>query len=724
MKRTFSILIILLAAASMQLRAAGKEIYAVFIKPKNICTLYYDEKRNVRSGVWDSWNAEEGTEHSLKADLSEVYTVVLDESMKDALPKVTSQWFANMTRLKSIEHLDYLNTEEVSMMYRMFYKCERLPFLDLSTFDVYYVRSMEEMLAGCSSLAVVDISSFVVPTNAEWVKIVKTTRMFADCTELRVIFSRNHSLYSQKEVGPWDSKEMFLNCNKLKGGNGTVYDSSRKSGIYGRPDMDGTPGYFTCVDESAKPKLYGLLNEEGTTLTIRYDTKLGPNRGIADWSMYNNEGANPNNNLYAVKKIVIDENVKDTLPESTAKWFYFYKFLTAIEHLDNLNTSNVTDMSNMFAYCMELPSLNLSSFNTGKVTNMSNMFHRCDGLTSVNVSSFNTENVTNMYMMFGECKKLSSLDLSGFNTENVTTMKQMFYQDLSLKNLDISSFKTPKVTNMSLMFKQCPVGSLDLNGFDTKNVIDMSGMFVFCGNLISLDITSFDFSNVVDISNMFYSALNLQTIYCNEDLSKAHKLENYENLFALCLNLTGGAGTAFDAEHTSDLSYARVDALGTPGYFTTTIEAAEPEIYGKLSSDGSTLTIRYDKKRPVVGGVSDWSVYNNAPENEKAETNRITKVVIDETMKDVKTTSTEGWFADYRFVKTITNLDWLNTSETTSMKDMFARCDSLIDLSVSGFDTKKVTDMSGMFAGCGKIRTLDVSKFNTANVTAVDDHKS
>ena len=90
------------------------------------------------------------------------------------------------------------------------------------------------------------------------------------------------------------------------------------------------------------------------------------------------------------------------------------------------NTSNVTDMRNMFNGCNSLTSLTLSNFNTSNVTNMSYMFYGCNSLTSLDVSNFNTSNVTNMSNMFYGCSGLTSLDLSGWDTSNVSYISDMF----------------------------------------------------------------------------------------------------------------------------------------------------------------------------------------------------------------------------------------------------------------------------------------------------------
>lgn len=61
-------------------------------------------------------------------------------------------------------------------------------------------------------------------------------------------------------------------------------------------------------------------------------------------------------------------------------------------------------------------------------------------------------------------------------------------------------------------------------------------------------------------------------------------------------------------------------------------------------------------------------------------------------------------------------LSQLNTSNVTSMKDMFNYCIvSKIDL--SNFDTRKVTDMSNMFYYTSRLKDLNLSSFDTSNVT-------
>ena len=60
----------------------------------------------------------------------------------------------------------------------------------------------------------------------------------------------------------------------------------------------------------------------------------------------------------------------------------------------------------------------------------------------------------------------------------------------------------------------------------------------------------------------------------------------------------------------------------------------------------------------------------------------------------------------------------IDTSQCTSMRNMFAYCNILESVDLSNFNTSNVTDMSYMFYCCNlALRSLDLSNFNTSKVT-------
>ena len=220
---------------------------------------------------------------------------------------------------------------------------------------------------------------------------------------------------------------------------------------------------------------------------------------------------------------------------------------------NGFDTSQVTDMSGMFANCSNITSLNVSSFDTSQVTDMSGMFANCSSLTSLDLISFNTINVTNMSGMFGNCG-ITSLDLTNFNTSKVTNMRSMFSGCNSLTSLDVSSFNTINVTDMSYMFQFCnKLESLDLSNFNTINVDSMSYMFDGCIGLTTLVLSKFNTSNVTSMRSMFSSCRNLTSL----DLSNFNtsKVNNMHLMFDGCSGITSLDLSKWDTSNVTDMDF-------------------------------------------------------------------------------------------------------------------------------------------------------------------------
>ncbi len=212
-----------------------------------------------------------------------------------------------------------------------------------------------------------------------------------------------------------------------------------------------------------------------------------------------------------------------TIKGSASQWFAQYRNLKTINGFENVDLTQVTDMSSMFMYCESLENLDLNKiFQPGKtysVTDTSHMFDGCASLTNLDLSNLDTSNVTDMSYMFNGCSKLTQLDVSNFNTANVNNMESMFSFDsqvTAIKGLD--KFDTSKVQNMARMFFNCiNLKELDLSHFNTSNVRLFAWMFKSCKNLNTLNISNFDMSNAMLKMNMFTGLSNLQTLVLGEN---------------------------------------------------------------------------------------------------------------------------------------------------------------------------------------------------------------
>ena len=238
-------------------------------------------------------------------------------------------------------------------------------------------------------------------------------------------------------------------------------------------------------------------------------------------------------------------------PENCYGLFATYVNITSITFGTAFDTSEVTDMTYMFAYCEKLTDLDVHSFDTSHVTSMAGMFGGCSGLSSLDVSSFDTSLVTDMSVMFYGCGSLTGLDLRSFDTSHVTNMMGMFDECLELSNLDVSSFDTSLVTDMSYMFSSCnSLTALGLRNFDTSHVTNMASMFSTCFSLRDLDISSFDTSLVTDMSCMFTGLCLTDLDVSNFDTSS---VTDMSLMFHACIGLTDLDIGNFGTSHVTDM---------------------------------------------------------------------------------------------------------------------------------------------------------------------------
>ena len=95
---------------------------------------------------------------------------------------------------------------------------------------------------------------------------------------------------------------------------------------------------------------------------------------------------------------------------------------------------------------------------------------------------------------------------------------------------------------------------------------------------------------------------------------------------------------------------------------------------------------------------------------------KIEKVVFSSSFADARPEKCGKWFYLCKNLTSITGLNYLNTSNVTSMASMFDHCESLTSLDLSKFNTSKVQRMNSMFEGCKSLTKLDLRSFNTSNV--------
>ena len=268
------------------------------------------------------------------------------------------------------------------------------------------------------------------------------------------------------------------------------------------------------------------------------------------------------------------------------------------------------------------------------------------------------------------------------------------------------------------MFEGCSgLPSLDVSHFNTQNVTSMGGMFEGCSGLTSLDLKNFNTQNVKDMREMFKGCGALITIKSNT----AWQCPRSEEMFAGCGQLKGAVSYNGNKK---DVRMANPET----GYFTRSNDGGV-EAYVAQSADKTTLTFYYDDQRATRTGTT-WGIEERKEEGNvtfpawagtyQVADSLTARVVFDASFRDFRPTTTAVWFHNYRALKQIEGLEYLNTQNVTYMNGMFKGCSGLTSLDVSHFNTQNVTNMWGMFSSCSGLTSLDVSHFNTQNVTDMD----
>ena len=458
--------------------------------------------------------------------------IVFDKSFSTYTPTSLYGFFENPTSLETITGLEYLNTEKVTNMSRMFYRCASLTSLDVTHFNTEKVTNMSHMFNYCFSLTSLDVSNF------NTAKVTNMSQMFFNCLNLTTIYASSKFVTTLVS----ESSNMFGLCRKLKGEEEWTKDKAADK-TYAK--IEG--GYFSTMVRCPCVKY-----ADGTlTFYNSFKDALGEN----EYEL--NSGANPprwKKHNKEITKVVFETSFASAKPKSCYQWFYGCQNLKQIEGIKNLNTEMVTNMAYMFCQCTKLSSLDVSGFNTEMVTNMAYMFYYCYNLSSLDVSGFNTEKVRDMTGMFHNCQNLTLLDVTKFNTANVKSMEKMFYCCQNFTSLDVTNFNTANVTNMK-------------------------GMFGKCDALLSLDVTNFNTKNVTNMKEMFQNCIALKTIYVG-DKFVTDKVTDGSDMFLGCTKLKG-ATTEYSKDKT-----AHIFANYKTGYFTKLVGKNGDE---KIGATGETL---------------------------------------------------------------------------------------------------------------------------------------
>ena len=443
-------------------------------------------------------------------ETTNIKNIVFDESFKTYAPTSLAQFFAGCSTLETITGLEYLNTANVTNMYRMFYECNKLSSLDLSNFNTANVTNMEEMFYSCQNLSSLDLSNFNTAnvtdmsgifrycnklsslklSSLNTTKVTDMSRMFSGCHRLS---SLDLSKFNTEKVT--NMKEMFYSCQNLSSLDLSNFNTAN---VVDMAHMFYNCSALTSLDLSnfntEKVRYMNSMFSDCSALTTIYASdefvttkvKIGSDmfsgctklKGY-DSSMIDHKKANCGTDGYFTPGCAYAE-----FDNATGTLTFRYKGVKPAGAYDLNVESNDPGWNAQSANIKKV--VFDASFANARPTSCCRWFADCFYLTEIEgIENLNTQNVTDMSWMFNCCYALTSLDVSNFNTQNVEDMTDMFLGCEGLSLLDLSNFNTERVENMSSMFSGCSTLQTIFasDKFVTDQVSGGYDMFLDCTNL-------------------------------------------------------------------------------------------------------------------------------------------------------------------------------------------------------------------------------------------------
>ena len=412
------------------------------VQRQNITTLKVVDNLNIPEGA-TVVDVSKNNDNTIKmwyneADANGNYDITIGSNNTIyANPSSTSGLFRNLTNVTSID-LSNMDTSGMTSMKDMFRKDTSLTNINFGeNFNTANVTNMDFMFYGCNSLIGIDLSSFDTSL------VIKSGSMFYDCSSLTSLDLLNFDTSSITNM-----YGMFYNCKSLKNLYLSNFDTSNVTNMYGM--------FYNCSSLTSLD-----LSSFDTSEVTDMNNMFRDCSSLTSLDLLNfntSKVTNIDSMFYNCKSLKnLDLSSFDTSNATNMNFmFNNCSSLTNVD-LSSFDTSKVTGMQRMFYNCSSLTSLDLSNFNTSNVTDMWDMFSQNSSLTNITFGKgFNTGNVVKMSGMFYNCKLLTILDLSSFDTSKVTSMNVMFQNCNNLKTIYVSDkWNVGSVTSSNNMFYGC-----------------------------------------------------------------------------------------------------------------------------------------------------------------------------------------------------------------------------------------------------------------------------
>ena len=402
----------------------------------------------------------------------------------------------------------------------------------------------------------------------------------------------------------------------------------------------------------------------------------------------------------------IDLNAPIAISGSAQRLFSKLSNLVSIKGLNNLQTSQITNFSYMFADCPKLTTLDLSTFDTAKATSYSSMFSGDTALTSVDLSSFTVTDDALTFSMFDSCSNLTKLNLGkGFKFTNYKdTKNNSLQQPGTWVNMGEGDGSLAKGTNQwsSADFMTNYQGDRDHDTYVR-----------YTGGIVTIHRQDEDGKQLVDQDGkqipdekLFGNISDPVTVDTSKEFAgytfKENKNSNVKAFISDPQTITLVYSKS-KTDNTSDNTWE-----GVPYTFNNgVLSLGEKGQNYKIENSGN-------KEKSYALDTRDISISQNI---KGVNVDEIKEIDLNANIKIIG--SANGLFKNLKNLATIKGLSNLDTSQVTDFSQMFSGDTALISVDLSNFQVAAMTDM---FSSCSSLTKLTLGKgFKFIGSTGLND---
>lgn len=688
--------------------------------------------------------------------------------------------FKNLSGLTSIDGLDLLNMSEVWTTSCMFEGCRALESIDLSAFSVAPIVNTYGMFDYCESLKTIDLSSLNLSNSEQY------ALLFRSCSSLESI-----DLSHVNTIKSSGMEAMFADCTSLK--TVTFANGVDTSAVTWMKSL-----FSGCTSLTSIENLASFNTSNVTSMgTMFYNCRALTSLNL---STFDTSKVTDMNQMFAQCISLQTVDVSNFNTDSVTDMYSMFYNCQSVTDIDLSNAHKLAYTPGMFYNCAALQSITFAnSIDTSNVTNMGDMFSGCSSLKRIDLSNFDTSNVTNIWNLFANCSSLEYIDISSFDLSNVTAHGNPFVNTTALKTL-----KTPKVNPLDTMVlakemlntstftntTKLPVttgysvmliseGDYYLDtGNDTTTLFGViprdkilsvtftydrdfneteiypgsdalpvdvgndpeTGYYMYKipdGDMYNVYVVSKNFAKFIvngEIYSVFYKNTNMTTISGLGllDTSRTYSLgrmflgcsaltnfdiENlstkgitaFNYMFSSCTSLTSLDLSNFDTSSGINFDSMFNKCTSLSSLNISSFNTSNAKHMQHMFEDNNNLTLLNISNFDTTKVVDVSYMFNNC--------NNLKTLILGENFNTCNSTTFYKMFANNNKLSVV-DTSKINTQSATILSYMFTNCSSLENIDLSNFYTANVTSFENLFSGCSSLESIDLSKFSTENIVS------